>query len=156
MKNYVYIVILLFTLIMSAISCSAVDPSTMPITIQTNASAPFDDEKFLLVVTPVINGLTDTQLNSSQRMDVSSAYYSAAVMKVSPDFYPVAENVTRLLFYLVSSSEANEELEKTSGLGTHSGEVKDSLKAQAKADLQVAEEAWRGLTQVYPNSTLFG
>ena len=137
--------------------CSAAsDPSTMPLTLNPNASAPYDDDKFLQIVTPVIKGLTDTKLNISERTDVESVYYSAVAMKVSPDFYPVASNVTRLLFYLASSSETYEELEKDSGLGTHNDDVKDSLKAQADADYRVAEDAWRGLSMVYPNSTLFG
>ncbi|PWR75657.1 hypothetical protein ACKUB1_08070 [Methanospirillum stamsii] len=144
-------------LLIGTFSCSASsDPTVMPIQLQPDASAPYEDEDFLLVVTPVINGLSDTQLNISERMDATSAYYSAAAMKVSPEFYPIGLNITRLLFYLGSSSEALEELDKSSGLGTHNSEVKDTLKAQAKADLEVAEEAWRGLTMIYPNSTLFG
>lgn len=144
-------------LLIGTFSCSASsDPTVMPIQLQPDASAPYEDEDFLLVVTPVINGLSDTQLNISERMDATSAYYSAAAMKVSPEFYPIGLNITRLLFYLGSSSEALEELDKSSGLGTHNSEVKGTLKAQAKADLEVAEEAWRGLTMIYPNSTLFG
>jgi hypothetical protein len=55
----------------------------------------------------------------------------------------------------VTSSETDEELEKSSGLGTHNNDVRDSLKEQLKADESVAEEAWRGLRHLYPNSTLF-
>ena len=55
----------------------------------------------------------------------------------------------------VSSSEANEELNKESGLGTHNKDMRDSLKAQADADEDAAEEALLGLSMVYPNITLF-
>lgn len=157
MKNRFFILTLMITLVVGTCICSASDsPTTMPLSIKMNASEPYDDEKFLEIVTPVINGLTDTHLNISERMDAESAYYSAASMKVSPEFYPVAVNVTSLLFYLVSSSEAYEEVEKDSGLGSHNEDVKESLKAQAKADEKVAEEAWHSLSMVYPNRTLFG
>jgi len=128
----------------------------MPLTLKVTASEPFDDEKFLMAATPVINGLSDTSLNSTERMDLDSAFYTVTAMKVSPEFYPAAVNVTRLFFYLVSSSEAYEELDKKSGLATHNPDVKASLKAQADADIGAAEDAWRGLTFLYPNSTLFG
>ena len=135
---------------------AATEPTVLPFSPKTNASEPYDDEKFLVIVTPVINGFTDTQLNSSERMDAESAYYSVSSMKVSPEFYPIAINATRLLFKLVSSSEAYEESEKDSGLAAHNSDVKDDLIAQADADRAVAEEAFRGLTTLYPNSTLFG
>lgn len=149
-------VLLLFAVLISCGLCSAVtSPTLMTMTPAVNASEPYDDEKFINLVTPVINGLTDRKLNSSERMDIQSAYYTATAMKVSPELYPVALNVTRLFFYLVSSSEAYEELGKKSGLGTHNRDMRDSLKAQADADEKVAEEAWRGLRMIFPNSTLF-
>lgn len=156
MKKWYPTLVLMMVFMLGFGICSAEEPSTMPITLKENASEPYDDEIFLQLVTPVIDGLTNSRLNSSERMDVTSVYYSAASMKVSPDFYPVAENITRLLFYLVSSSESYEEVDKDSGLAIHNDEMRDSLKAQAKADLLAAEDAWRGLVMVYPNSTLFG
>jgi len=150
------IVFLILAVIASCGFCyAATEPTTMTMIPKIGTSEPYDDEKFLILVTPVITGLSDRNLNSSERIDVQSAYYSATAMKVSPEFYPVAFNITKLLFYLVSSSEANEELGKSSGLATHNKDTRNSLKAQADADEDAAEEAWRGLIMLYPNSTLF-
>lgn len=150
------IALLLLAVIASCGFCyAATEPTPMTMLPKVNDSEPYDDEKFLTLVTPVINGLSDRTLNSSERIDVQSAYYTVTAMKVSPEFYPVAFNVTKLLFYLVSSSEANEELNKESGLGTHNKDMRDSLKAQADADEDAAEEALLGLSMLYPNSTLF-
>jgi len=152
--GYIFSVIVILTLV-CGISSAATDPTTMPFAPKTTASAPNEDEAFLHLVSPVIEGLSDTSLNSTERIDVQSAYYSATSLKVSPDFYPFAWNVSRLFFYLVSSSEAYEELDKDSGLGTHNPDVRNSMKAQADADISVAEEAYKGLVPVYPNTTLF-
>ena len=150
------VIFLLFALIASCGLCyAATEPTTLTMTPKVKASEPYDDEIFLNLVTPVISSLNDKTLNSSERIDVQSAYYTIVAMKVSPDFYPIALNTTRLLFYLVSSSEAFEELDKDSGLGTHNKDMRDSLKAQANADRNAAEEAWHGISMLYPNSTLF-
>ncbi|NLW76017.1 MAG: hypothetical protein GXY18_06270 [Methanomicrobiales archaeon] len=155
MKQWAIVLLVLVMTTFSGICSAASDPTTMPLVLTTNTSEPFDDEEFMTIVNPVIDGLTDRSLNSSERIDVQSVYYSASAMKVSPQFYPDALNLTKLLFYLVTSSETDEELEKSSGLGTHNNDVRDSLKEQLKADESVAEEAWRGLRHLYPNSTLF-
>ncbi len=151
-----WVTMLLFVCLIACGVCSAaVEPTKMVLTPQVNSSGPYDDEKFQSVVVPVINGLVDRKLNASERIDVQSAYYTACSMKVSPEFYPVAYNVTKLLFYLVSSSESYEELDKTSGLGAYNKDMRTSLKAQADADSDAAEEAWGGIAVLYPNSTLF-
>jgi hypothetical protein len=88
-------------------------------------------------------------------MDLQSVYYEAAAMKVSKDFHPVAINATRLLFYLGSYNENMDEYNDETGLGAFNEDTRADLLAQAKADADAAENAWFGLTNVYPNSTLY-
>ena len=135
---------------------SAAEPSFMPLTISPPSSDTNDDEAFIGLTYPTINALTKTRLNSTERIDLQSVYYSAVQMKVSPEMHPMAANVTRLLFYLSSSSEAYEEYERSSGLGSYNREIRNSLMEQARADADVAEAAWKGLSEFYPNVTLFG
>lgn len=134
---------------------TAAEPSFMPLTISPPSSDNHDDEAFIGLTDPVINALTKTRLNSTERIDLQSVYYSAVQMKVSPELYPMAVNVTRLLFYITSSSEAYEEYERSSGLGSYNREMKNSLMEQGRADADVAEAAWKGLAGFYPNVTLF-
>jgi len=150
--------ILLFCglLLLSSIGiCSAVSPTTMPITPGINTSAPYGDDKFKALVDPVIKGLTTTKLTSTERMDLQSVYYQAAAMKVSKEFYPVATNITKLLFYLVSANENMDEYNDDTGLGAFDENTRANLLEQAKIDAAAAEKAWYGLTTAYPNSTLY-
>lgn len=135
--------------------CSATEPSFMPLTISPPSSDNPDDEAFIDLTDPVITALTKTRFNSTERIDLQSVYYSAVQMKVSPELYPKAINVTRLLFYLTSSSEAYEEYERSSGLGSYNREMRNSLMEQARKDADMAEAAWKGLAGFYPNVTLF-
>lgn len=154
-KQWKVVIFLLALIASCGVCCAANEPTTMNMAPKVNPSEPYDDEKLLNLVTPVINGFSHTTLNSSERIDAQSAYYTIVSMKVSPEFYPFAMNISRLLFYLVTSSESYEELSKESGLGTHNKEMRDSLNAQAKTDRDAAERAWHGISMLYPNSTLF-
>lgn len=147
-------VISLFLLLCIGIS-SAAEPSFMPLIVSPPSSDNHDDQGFIDLTDPAINALTKTRLNATERMDLQSVYYSAVQMKVSPELYPMAVNVTRLFFYLTSSSEAYEEYERSSGLGSYNPEMRNSLMEQARADADVAEAAWKGLSGLYPNVTLF-
>jgi hypothetical protein len=156
MFNKTLVLVICGLLILISIGlCTAATPSTMPITVKINASAPYDDDKFKAIVDPAIKGISSTTLTSSARMDLQDIYYQAAAMKVSKDFYPVANNATKFLFYIISYNENMDEYNDDAGLGAFDADTRNGILEQAKADGSEAEAIWTGLRSVYPNSTLY-
>lgn len=155
MQNKTLLLVISGLIILLIIAGICTAESTMPVTVKTNSSAPYDDGKFKNLTYPVIIGLTGTKLTSEEQMNLQSVYYEAAMMKVSKDFYPVALNVTKLLYYLGASNEAYDELDDNTGLGAFNGTLRSEQLSQAKADNAAAEKAWWGLVTIFPNSTLY-
>ena len=153
-KNLLLIISGLIILLIIAGVSAATPPTMMTITIKIKPIAPYDDDAFKNLTYPVIEGLSTSELTSEERTNLQSVYYDAAKMSVSKKFFPVALNITKLLFYLVSSDEAYDEYKDGTGIGAFNEGTRKELLDQSKADKEVAVWAWNGLKNYFPNTTI--
>lgn len=152
----IFVIICLCTICALPVYSSASLPM-VPFTLKSpGAEGPYQDQEFLEKANMSIYALSNTTVpNGTTLREVQSVQMQLSKMKVSPELYPVANNINSFLYYTGKAGDAFSESSSMTESQFSPVSQSNAMTDEANMYYSAAKAVWERVKYLYPDVTLY-